>query len=94
MSSPLPVASGTLATDATAAGASGGFHHCKTATEEKIIERLSGLCLGNRQLRAGVPVSGFVFYPRGSYTSVRAVLIDRESKGATEIAGSLIEKPG
>jgi hypothetical protein len=73
-----------------AAGAIGGFYESKTETEKQIIEQLHGLYLGDKTLKTGVPVSGFVFYPEGTYVGVTAVLIDQQTNEAREVSGPMV----
>jgi hypothetical protein len=73
-----------------AAGAIGGFYESKTQTEQQIIDQLHGLYFGEKTLRTGVPVSGFVFYPEGTYAGVTAVVIDRETNEAREVSGPMV----
>jgi hypothetical protein len=74
-----------------AVGAIGGLYEAKTATEREIRAQLGELYLGERTLAPGVPVSGFVFYPRGEYAGVRAVVIDQATRHAREVAGPMVE---
>jgi hypothetical protein len=76
-----------------AVGAVGGFYESKTKTEQEIIDQLHGLYFGGQILKPGLPVSGFVFYPAGTYTGVRAVLVDQATNQVKEIAGPMIPKP-
>lgn len=76
-----------------AVGAVGGFYESKTKTEQEIINQLHGLYFGAQTLKPGLPVSGFVFYPAGTYTGVRAVLIDQATNQVKEVAGPMIPKP-
>ncbi len=62
-------------------------------TEQEIIDQLHGLYFGAQTLEPGLPVSGFVFYPAGTYTGVRAVLVDQATNAVTEVAGPMIPKP-
>ncbi len=76
-----------------AVGAIGGFYESKTKTEQEIIDQLHGLYFGDQTLKTGLPISGFVFYPPGEYTGVRAVAIDQATNHVKEVAGPLIAKP-
>jgi hypothetical protein len=76
-----------------AVGAVGGFYESKTKTEQEIIDQLHGLYFAEQTLKPGLPVSGFVFYPAGSYTGVRAVLVEKTTNAVKEIAGPMIPKP-
>lgn len=73
-----------------AVGAIGGFYESKTQTEQQIIDQLHGLYLGDKRLQPGVPVSGFVFYPEGTYSGVSAVLIDQATNEVHEVMGSMV----
>ncbi len=73
-----------------AVGAIGGFYESKTQTEQQIIDQLHGLYLGDKRLQPGVPVSGFVFYPEGTYSGVNAVLIDQATNEVHEVTGSMV----
>ena len=73
-----------------AVGAIGGFYESKTKTEQEIIDQLHGLYFGEQTLKTGLPVSGFVFYPEGTYTGVTAVLVDQATGQAKEVAGSIV----
>jgi hypothetical protein len=73
-----------------AVGAVGGFYESKTETEKQIIDQLHGLYLGDKTLKTGVPVSGFVFYPEGTYVGVAAVLIDQQTNEAREVSGPMV----
>jgi len=57
---------------------------------KQIIDQLHGLYLGEKTLKTGVPVSGFVFYPEGTYTGVTAVLIDQQMNEAREVSGPMV----
>jgi hypothetical protein len=76
-----------------AVGAVGGFYESKTKTEQEIIDQLHGLYFGAQTLKPGLPVSGFVFYPAGTYTGVRAILVDQATNTVKEVAGPMISKP-
>ncbi|HVO23342.1 MAG TPA: hypothetical protein VMW56_06900 [Candidatus Margulisiibacteriota bacterium] len=76
-----------------AVGAVGGFYESKTKTEQEIIDQLHGLYFGEQTLKPALPVSGFVFYPAGSYTGVRAVLVEKTTNAVKEVAGPMIPKP-
>jgi hypothetical protein len=74
-----------------AVGAVGGFFESKSATERQIIEELGGLYLGEKIARPGVPVSGFVFFPRATYTGVRVIAVERASGVAEEVYGQMVK---
>jgi hypothetical protein len=75
-----------------AVGAIGGFYESKSKTEQQIIDQLHGLYFGDQTLRTGLPVSGSVFYPEGTYTGVTAVLIDQFTKEVKEVTGPMIAR--
>lgn len=74
-----------------AAGALGGFYESKSETEREIMRQLQGLYLGERKLSPGLPVSGFVFFPEGSYVGVRAFLVEAETGEVRQISGPMVE---
>ncbi len=73
-----------------AVGAVGGFYESKTQTEQQIIDQLHGLYFGEKRLQPGLPISGFVFYPEGTYTGVTAVLVDEATHQVREVMGSMV----
>ena len=75
-----------------AVGAVGGFYQSKTETDEQIQGQLRGLYFGEKTLETGVPVSGFVFFPEGEYAGVRAVVIDKATREAREVAGPMLPR--
>lgn len=76
-----------------AVGAIGGYQESKSKTEQEIVDQLHGLYFGEQKLKPGLPISGFVFYPAGRYTGVRAVLVDEETGTAFEAAGPMVPRP-
>ena len=76
-----------------AVGAIGGFYESKTKTEQEIIAQLHGLYFGEQTLKTGLPVSGFVFYPAGTYVGVRAIVIDQANNQVKEIFGPMVARP-
>lgn len=76
-----------------AVGAIGGYHESKSKTEQEIVDQLHGLYFGEREVKPGIPVSGFVFYPAGKYTGIRAVLVDRQTQAVKEISGPMVARP-
>lgn len=76
-----------------AVGAIGGFYESKTKTEQEIIAQLHGLYFGDQTLKTGLPVSGFVFYPAGTYVGVRAIAIAQATNQVKEIFGPMVAKP-
>jgi hypothetical protein len=75
-----------------AVGAIGGYQESKSKTEQEIIDQLHGLYFAEREVKPGIPVSGFVFYPAGTYVGIRAVLIDAETKAVREVAGPMVPR--
>src|SRR5262245_15727287 len=75
-----------------AVGAIGGFYESKSKTEQEIIDQLHGLYFGEQTLKPGLPVSGFVFFPKGEYTGIRAVLVDQATNQVKEVAGPMVAK--
>ncbi len=75
-----------------AAGALGGFYESKTETEREIMRQLRGLYLGERKLSPGLPASGFVFFPEGSYVGVKAFLVEEETGEVRQVSGPMIER--
>ena len=73
-----------------AAGAVGGFFDSRARTEDETAAQLRGLYFGEKTLEPGLPVSGFVFFPAGEYGGVRAVVVERTSRQAREIAGPML----
>jgi hypothetical protein len=76
-----------------AVGAIGGFYESKTATEREIIDQLGGLYLAEKISKPGIPVSGFVFFPEGSYQGVRIVAVEKVSGAVEEIYGAMVAAP-
>jgi hypothetical protein len=76
-----------------AVGAIGGFYESKTKTEQEIIGQLHGLYFGDQMLKTALPVSGFVFYPAGTYIGVRVIVVDQATNQVKEIFGPMVPKP-
>ena len=76
-----------------AVGAIGGYYESKSKTEQEIIDQLHGLYFGEQTLKTGLPVSGFVFYPEGTYVGVRAIAIDQATSEVKEVSGPMVAKP-
>ena len=74
-----------------AVGAVGGFYASKTETEQEIIDQLGGIYLGEKTARPGIPVSGFVFFPEGSYVGVRLVAVEKPGGAATDVFGRMVK---
>lgn len=76
-----------------AAGAIAGFYESKSKTEREIIAQLGDLYLGAKPLKPGLPVSGFVFFPRGAYQGVFVVASEDPGGAVIEIYGPMVPKP-
>jgi len=74
----------------SAVGAVGGFYQSKTATEQQIIDQLGELYLGEKTAKPGLPVSGFVFFPRGDYAGVRVVAVERPGGAVQDVFGPMV----
>jgi hypothetical protein len=66
-----------------ATGAIGGGASSAARTGEEIPDQLRTVYFGDQKLKPGLPVSGFVFFPRGRYTGVRVIAV-RERDGAVQ----------
>jgi hypothetical protein len=77
-----------------AVGAVGGFYESKTKTDEETAAQLRGLYLGEKTLETGLPVSGFVFFPSGDYSGVRAVVVEKATRQVKEVAGPMLTSVG
>ncbi len=76
-----------------AVGAVSGFYESKSKTEQEIIDQLHGLYFGEQTLKTGLPVSGFVFYPEGTYVGIRAIVVAQATGTVKEVSGQMIAKP-
>jgi hypothetical protein len=76
-----------------AVGAIGGFYESKTKTEQEIIDQLHGLYFGEQALKTALPVSGFVFYPEGTYVGVQALLVNQATNEVKEVSGAMVARP-
>jgi len=76
-----------------AVGAVGGFYSSKTETDQEIIDQLGGLYLGEKIARPGLPVSGFVFFPEGTYTGVRVVAVEKPGGAVADLFGPMTKAP-
>jgi hypothetical protein len=73
-----------------ATGSIGGLYESKTKTEAETRAQLEGLYFAEQDLKPALPVSGFVFFPKGNYTGVK-VLAVRESDGhVQEVFGPMV----
>ena len=61
--------------------------------QQEIIDQLHGLYFGERTLKTGLPVSGFVFYPEGTYVGIRAIVAAQATGTVKEVSGQMIAKP-
>jgi len=75
------------------AGALGGFFSSKSETERQIVDQLGELYLGEQVVKPGLAVSGFVFFPRGSYTGTRILAVEKPSSAVTEIFAPMVNPP-
>jgi len=75
------------------AGALGGFFSSKSATERQIIDQLGELYLGEQVVKPGLSVSGFVFFPKGSYTGTRILAVEKTSGAVTEVFAPMVNPP-
>ncbi len=73
-----------------AVGAAAGLAESKPATDEQINEQLTDLYLGEKTLEPGLPASGFVFFPAGTYFGVEAVVVSASTNQVREVGGSLL----
>ena len=76
-----------------AVGAIGGYYESKSKTEQEIIDQLHGLYFGEQMLKTGLPVSGLVFYPEGTYVGVRAIAVEQATGTVMEVSGAMVAKP-
>lgn len=76
-----------------AAGAIAGFYESKSKTEREIIAQLGDLYLGGKMLKPGLPVSGFVFFPEGTYQGVFVIASEDPAGPIVEIYGPMVPKP-
>jgi len=72
-----------------AAGALSGFFESKNKTELEIADQIRSISLGEQTLKPALPVSGFVFFPRGKYTGVQVLAIDEKTGRVEEFYGSV-----
>ena len=70
-----------------------GFYESKSKTEREIIAQLGDLYLGGKSLKPGLPVSGFVFFPRGDYQGVFVIAVQDPGGAVVEIYGPMVPKP-
>jgi hypothetical protein len=73
-----------------AVGAVGGFYDSKTKTDEETQAQLRSLYFGEKTLETGIPVSGFVFFPAGTYVGVRAVAVEKATKHVEDVFGPIV----
>lgn len=76
-----------------AAGAIAGYYESKTKTEREIMAQLGDLYLGAKTSRPGLPVSGFVFFPRGEYRGVVLIVQEEPGGGVREIFAPVVPPP-
>ncbi len=73
-----------------AAGAIGGLYKSMTETERQIRQQLGGLYFGEQKLEPGIPVSGFVFFPKGRYVGVRVIAVSETDGRIEEVFGAMV----
>ncbi|GIW40253.1 MAG: hypothetical protein KatS3mg076_0830 [Candidatus Binatia bacterium] len=73
-----------------ATGALGGFFESKAKTEAETRQQIYALALGEKVLKPGLPVSGFVFFPKGNYTGIRVLALNAKTKAVEKITGPLM----
>src|SRR5436309_4567821 len=76
-----------------AVGAIAGFYESKTKTEREIISQLGDLYLGAKTSKPGLPVSGFVFFPRGDYVGIYVIAVEEPGGAVHEIYGPMVAQP-
>ena len=76
-----------------AVGAIAGFYESKTKTEREIISQLGDLYLGAKTSKPGLPVSGFVFFPRGDYAGIYVIAVEEPGGAVHEIYGPMVAQP-
>lgn len=75
------------------AGALGGFFSSKSATDKQIIDQLGELYLGEQVVKPGLAVSGFVFFPKGSYAGSRILAVEKDNGTVAEVFGPMVNPP-
>src|SRR5437867_1276105 len=76
-----------------AVGAIAGFYESKTKTEREIISQLGDLYLGAKTSKPGLPVSGFVFLPRGDYVGIDVIAVEEPGGAVHEVYGPMVAQP-
>ncbi len=76
-----------------AVGAIAGFYESKTKTEREIISQLGDLYLGAKTSKPGLPVSGFVFFPRGDYVGIYVIAVEEPGGAVHEVYGPMVAQP-
>jgi len=76
-----------------AVGAIAGFYESKTKTEREIISQLGDLYLGAKTSKPGLPVSGFVFLPRGDYVGIYVIAVEEPGGAVHEVYGPMVAQP-
>ncbi len=86
-------ASGAGKGAAVGAGIVAGFYESKTKTEREIISQLGDLYLGAKTSKPGLPVSGFVFFPRGDYVGIYVIAVEEPGGAVHEVYGPMVAQP-
>ncbi len=68
-----------------ATGALAGFFESKNKTDAEIADQIRSISLGAETLKPGLPVSGFVFFPKGDYYAVKVILVNQSTEGVEEV---------
>lgn len=76
-----------------AAGAIGGYIESKGKTEQEVRTQLGDLYLGEQDLKPALPVSGFVFFPKGEYVGVRVLAVRQTDGHVEEYFGPMVAEP-
>jgi len=53
------------------------------------MDQLGELYLGEKTVKAGLPVSGFVFFPEGEYVGVRVMAVERQAGTVQDVFGPM-----
>lgn len=75
-----------------ATGAIGGFFESKNKTEAEIQQQIRSISLGQQTLEPGLPVSGFVFFPKGAYAGAKALAVNQDTNAIEEVTGVVTQE--
>ena len=70
-----------------ATGALGGFFESKAKTEAEIEDQIRSIALGDQTLKPALPVSGFVFFPKGKYYGGTVLAVNKKTNAVEEVTG-------